>query len=127
MMANMRPIPESPREEIALGWIMRLHDPAFDRWPELSEWLAEDEENSDLFDRLCIADQAVAAELQDAPAPRRRLWPERDDTPAARARRSGERMWIASAALVFLVTILFVLVILPSMHPVPAARSAELR
>lgn len=116
----MHPIPESSREEIALGWIMRLQDPAFDRWPELSDWLGEDEENSILFDRLCIADRSVADELREAPAPKRRIWPERDDTPAARAHRSGERMWIASAALVFLVTILFVLVILPSMRPTQA-------
>jgi ferric-dicitrate binding protein FerR (iron transport regulator) len=113
----MHPIPANTREEIALGWIMRLQDPAFDRWPELSEWLAEDEENSILFDRLCIADRAVAEELRGTAAPRRRVWPERDDTPAARAHRSSERAWIAAAALVLIATLLFVLVVLPSLRP----------
>jgi len=119
MTAEMGPIASSPREEIALGWIQRLQDPAFDGWPELSEWLAEDEENAVLFDKLCIADRAVAEELEDSPAPRRRVWPERDETSDSRGRRTTERLWMVAAALVFLITILFMLVILPGMRPDP--------
>jgi transmembrane sensor len=47
-------------EDAALTWVIRVRDPDFDDWDELTAWLENDTEHREAFDSLCRLDQDIA-------------------------------------------------------------------
>ena len=55
------------RDEQALDWVRRTHDPEFDDWDAHLAWLEADPENGPAFDRMVLASDDVTASLMDSP------------------------------------------------------------
>ena len=81
-MGNGSPIYDAPDEEI-VGWLIRVNEPGFSAWEELTAWLAHDPERAARYWRAADADFAIGAHLS-ASGPS-------SITPAARAVAPGRR------------------------------------
>lgn len=55
--------------EQAIGWVIRLREPAFDDWDGFTDWLEQDPRHNDAYERAALADEE-AAEVLSAPPPR---------------------------------------------------------
>ena len=49
----------------ALDWTIRINQPDFDAWEELTAWLAADPDNAALFDRLTVRDDDVVRRISE--------------------------------------------------------------
>lgn len=47
-------------KEQAIGWIIRLRDPAFADWDGFTEWLEQDPSHREIYQALAIADERIA-------------------------------------------------------------------
>lgn len=101
-MAN----PERLRDEAALGWVRRLHDPTFADWGAHLAWLEADVGHAAAFDRMLLLIDDETAELASTP-PAEEPLAANDNTPARRWR------WSVAAAAVGALG----LAIVPSLRP----------
>ena len=61
--------PRTIMEDQAIGWIIRMRDPAFAGWEAFTLWLEENPVHAALYDELALADAEVPETLP-APPPR---------------------------------------------------------
>jgi transmembrane sensor len=74
------------RQDAALGWIVRTHDPEFDAWDAFTAWLEEDPANADAYHQL-VQDELLLAPMIEALATPAAISP-RIAPPSSRRRRS---------------------------------------
>ncbi len=90
-------MPNTPIDDQARDWIIRLRDPAFDRWEALELWLAADAGHAEAYHAMAVADADLdaifAAEQAARPIPATAA-PARG---AAPRRRVAARAWFGSA------------------------------
>ncbi|MBB5686596.1 FecR family protein [Sphingobium boeckii] len=78
--------PHANIEEAAIGWIIRMRDPAFAGWDAFTLWLEEDPVHAAIYDELALADADAADVLAETepvkPEPVAPPPPPRDPIPA---------------------------------------------
>lgn len=67
----------------AIGWVIRLRDPAFNDWDGFTAWLEADARHNEAYEAVAIAD-AEAAEALSAPEPRPIMAPAQRRAPTRR-------------------------------------------
>ena len=87
--------PRTIIEEQAIGWIIRMRDPAFAGWEAFTLWLEENPVHAAIYDELALADADVPETLPAPPPPP--PVPANDEKPA-RPRWAGRRGAIRSGA-----------------------------
>jgi transmembrane sensor len=90
-------MPNSPIDDQALDWIIRLRDPAFDRWEAFELWLAADPAHADAYQAMAVADADLDAIFAAEPATPRPMPASNDPSPGLRRRRIPARAWLGSA------------------------------
>lgn len=85
-------------EEEAIGWIIRMRDPAFDAWGDFTDWLETDPVHARIYDEMAVAEADAVDVLQ---TPQGSTVAANDDEPGAvRFSRRAFAGWAVAASLV---------------------------
>lgn len=100
--------PRTIIEDQAIGWIIRMRDPAFAGWEAFTRWLEEDPVHASVYDEMALADADVPETLPAPPPPAPPVpRPANDEKPVRQrprwATRRGAIGWAVAASLVAVV------------------------